>query len=66
MNRLEKLRKGPTMIELAPVAKFTSMWQVIAFWIFQFWFLGQIGDLFHVPVLELMFGWIPVIGRFFS
>lgn len=54
MNRFDQLRKGPNMIQMAPVANFTSMWQVILFWIANIWLLFHICDLFHVPLLNII------------
>lgn len=58
--------KGKSLTDLAPEAKFTSMWQVIAFWIFNLWLLHHIGGIFGINVLYEMFGWIPFIGRLFG
>lgn len=65
MNMFDKMRKGPTMIEMAPEVKFTSMWQVVVYWIFSLWLLSHVGGIFGIDVLGEMFGWIPFIGRFF-
>lgn len=57
--------KGKTMIQLAPEAKFTNVWQVIIFWAFNLWLIQHVGALFGFDVLYRMFSWLPIIGRFF-
>jgi len=66
MNVSDKLRKGPSMIDMAPEVKFTNMWQVVVYWIFSFWLLSHVGGIFGINVLYEMFGWIPFIGRLFG
>lgn len=58
MSIFNKLRKGPTIIQMTPVASFTSMAQVIVYWVAALGLLWYTGEQMGIPVLDLMFGWI--------